>query len=137
MRMFMKALLTFALALACHVVYADDAPVYTQAQIDADWAGRVALIKAMNAEMEKTPAPVTPEQKKLNDEKYQEYLREGAEEMRKHPNLLSDELEARRKKAAEMEATRQRIINFRPTGNSIPPTPAQAEFENALADALD
>jgi hypothetical protein len=134
----MKALFTFVLALACNAVYADDAPVYTQAQIDADWDRRVALMRSMSAQMEKTRgAPVTPEQKRLNDEKYQEYLREGAEEMRKNPNMISDELEARRQKAAEIEATRQRIINFRPHGNSIPPTPAQTEFENRLADGLD
>jgi len=130
----MRILLTFVLVLACNAVYADDAPVYTQAQIDAAWKAQVAFAKSMREAAEKRAhePPKTPEQKRSDRERLMEILRSIPDAP------VSDDFEAqRRQQSAEIEATRQKIINFRPHGNSIPATPAQAEFENQLADSLD
>jgi len=131
----MRFLSILILALACNAVYAADEPVYTQAQIDAAVNAEVAFAKSMREAAEKRARdpPETPEQKRLNRGRLLEILREIPDA----PAAVSPDVEARRKRAAEIEATRQKIINFHPHGNSIPATPAQAEVENQTADLLE
>jgi hypothetical protein len=139
-RYIVRIVLVFVLALAYNSVYADEAPQYTQAQIDAAWNAQVAFAKSMSEAAAKrasgppeTPeTPETPEEKRLNRERLLEILRNIPDAP------VTDDFEAQRQQRADdFEAQRQRIINYRPHGNSIPATPAQAKFENELADSLD
>jgi hypothetical protein len=139
----MRILLTLVLALACNAVYPADAPDYTKAQIEeykathpkemGDWDAQVVFWKSLNAEVQKSHAPMTPEQKRLDAERLLELQKRLATE-----NTVSSdvEAEARRQQAAKFEALREQIIHFQPHGNSIPLTPEQAQYENQQADAI-